>query len=951
VITGPTGAGKTSLLDAMALALYGQVPRMGRHGLGQLVSHGMPEARVLLEFSVAGDEYRASRRLPSNGSQQGRLERFEAGHWVDAVERGGIKPVNEKIVELVKLDFESFCKAILLPQGEFARFLKGDPGERRKTLVALLGLSAYDRMGALARQRANELRIKGEQTRTILADQFADATPEALVAARKTVQTATVAAGQAADTLADARALERRRAESSLHEQTATRLSQRFDALTGELRGEREVCASVASAYEQAEERREKAVDAAAAAATDCGSAEKRRDEVRAKHGGRDELVRLTYAIEQRATMNQRVADTQALVAAATASAATLATDVERDTAAEKQASTELDTARLAESQARADSELYAAEHDRLRRRLDDANSAADEHDSATTQLSDHNREAGEAQAAVSTASDAEAQANQRLLALQREHVVAHLVADLAPGDPCPVCDRPLPEHPTSDSDAQQRLADASALVESTRQAAKIAQQNAANTQAAVRATDARVALAAKALASALGEAADASALNVLVSKADDNAALGASALAAATADHQTALARTQAAAVALTKARSELDGAAREHKLHQDNLAQAVDDRAGALALLRARFGQDVPADAAEQIQAALGELAAAETRADAAGRADAAARAALTDASHEQQTALAAVTAIDLRVGQLRTRVEAAIEHLAAPPGAPELTALPPPSAAREAHVIELADWCNTAAGAFGDAARSFNSSTVTTSRELVALAVMRHLAADNAATALASLQSAERDAIDARARAEQTAASLAERVKQRQQLEAKITADAAQIAVLQILATELRADHFIDFVVQETLDVLAVHASEELLRISDGRYSLISSTGDFSVVDHVNADEKRSVKTLSGGETFMASLSLALALSKHVSELAGEGLGARLEAVFIDEGFGALDPETLDEVIDALERLRQDDLLIGIISHVPALAERIGVGPQVRKDGNRSVVVTTP
>ena len=107
-------------------------------------------------------------------------------------------------------------------------------------------------------------------------------------------------------------------------------------------------------------------------------------------------------------------------------------------------------------------------------------------------------------------------------------------------------------------------------------------------------------------------------------------------------------------------------------------------------------------------------------------------------------------------------------------------------------------------------------------------------------------------------------------------------------------------------------------------------------------------MNADEQRSVKTLSGGETFMASLSLALALSKHVSDLAGEGLGAHLEAVFIDEGFGSLDPETLEEVIDALERLREDDLLIGVISHVPALAERIRVGLQVRKDGNRSVVL---
>src|SRR4051794_9760443 len=119
VITGPTGAGKTSLLDAIALSLYGQVPRMGRHGLGQLVSHGKPEARVLLEFEVDGEVYRASRRLPRQGAQHGRLERWDGSRWADAVERGGVRAVNDAILGLVKLDFESFCKAILLPQGEF----------------------------------------------------------------------------------------------------------------------------------------------------------------------------------------------------------------------------------------------------------------------------------------------------------------------------------------------------------------------------------------------------------------------------------------------------------------------------------------------------------------------------------------------------------------------------------------------------------------------------------------------------------------------------------------------------------------------------------------------------------------------------------------------------------------------------------------------------------------
>jgi exonuclease SbcC len=229
-----------------------------------------------------------------------------------------------------------------------------------------------------------------------------------------------------------------------------------------------------------------------------------------------------------------------------------------------------------------------------------------------------------------------------------------------------------------------------------------------------------------------------------------------------------------------------------------------------------------------------------------------------------------------------------------------------------------------------------------------ELIALATALELPADSVSAALAAVAAAADEARDGRVRAEEAHMRLGEQVAQREQLEAQIAADTARIKVLDVLATELKADHFVEFIVQETLDLLAMHASNELVRISDNRYRLASKDGDFYVIDQVNADEQRSVRTLSGGETFMASLALALALSQHVSELAGEGLGAHLQAVFIDEGFGALDPESLEEVIDALERLRDDELLVGVISHVPALAERIRIGLEVRKDGNHSTVV---
>ncbi len=143
------------------------------------------------------------------------------------------------------------------------------------------------------------------------------------------------------------------------------------------------------------------------------------------------------------------------------------------------------------------------------------------------------------------------------------------------------------------------------------------------------------------------------------------------------------------------------------------------------------------------------------------------------------------------------------------------------------------------------------------------------------------------------------------------------------------------------------EESLARLAVQASDELRRISGGRYSLVAQDGGFEVIDHHNADERRSVATLSGGETFLASLSLALALSTGLRDLAGTA-ACRLDAIFIDEGFGALDPESLDVAVDALERLRERERMIGVITHVPALADRIPAGLDVAKNGSSSRIL---
>lgn len=150
----------------------------------------------------------------------------------------------------------------------------------------------------------------------------------------------------------------------------------------------------------------------------------------------------------------------------------------------------------------------------------------------------------------------------------------------------------------------------------------------------------------------------------------------------------------------------------------------------------------------------------------------------------------------------------------------------------------------------------------------------------------------------------------------------------------------------------------DRIIARANTRFMIMSDGQYELKrrkeadnrqSQSGlDLDVIDHYNGTE-RSVKTLSGGESFKASLSLALGLSDEIQSSAG---GIRIDTMFVDEGFGSLDEESLQQAIKALAELTKGDRLVGIISHVSELKERIDSQIVVTKgkSGGRKAVIKT-
>jgi exonuclease SbcC len=159
--------------------------------------------------------------------------------------------------------------------------------------------------------------------------------------------------------------------------------------------------------------------------------------------------------------------------------------------------------------------------------------------------------------------------------------------------------------------------------------------------------------------------------------------------------------------------------------------------------------------------------------------------------------------------------------------------------------------------------------------------------------------------------------------------------------------MLAKLLRSDEFPRWLVASALDTLVADASISLLELSGGQFELTHDDGEFLVIDHADADSCRPVKTLSGGETFQASLALALALSEQITTLAAAG-AAHLDAIFLDEGFGTLDESTLDIVATTLENLATTrNRMVGVITHVGALADRIPARFTVTRDQRTSTI----
>jgi len=173
-ITGPTGAGKSSLIDAISYALYGRVPRVANE-VGACISQGVERMRVALEFLAGEDKFRVYRETRRKGAPNQRLDRWQDGEWRALADRAA--DVTAHVAQIVGLDYDGFTRSVLLPQGQFAEFLAGAADKRRAVLRSLLRLDFYERMRARAGAIAAELKTRLDERERELAG-LAEATPE-----------------------------------------------------------------------------------------------------------------------------------------------------------------------------------------------------------------------------------------------------------------------------------------------------------------------------------------------------------------------------------------------------------------------------------------------------------------------------------------------------------------------------------------------------------------------------------------------------------------------------------------------------------------------------------------------------------------------------------------------------------------------------------------------------
>ncbi|TDC67588.1 SMC family ATPase [Actinomadura sp. GC306] len=975
LIQGRTGAGKTSILDAVCFALYGQVPGVRNAVKGLRSDHAAPGTgpSVVLETTIRGRRLRITRspawerpKLRGTGTTTEHakviLEELEDGAWVGHSTR--LDEAGDLISGLLGMTAVQFCQVAMLPQGEFAGFLRAGADERRKVLERLFATEVFtqvekwlaDRRAAAGRE-ADERAAAASSIAGRIAETTGASAPggdrPAVPAPRRAEPAAEASAGvgalpgwaaelaaghadvrevtddlrqEAAAALAAARtAFDDARALADRQRRHADALARR-DAL-GARAEEKSRMASRLYAAERAG-RVIALVDAVKARNAEAQRARRWADEMRAGVGAllppnasEDVLTKAERARRDEVATLESMRGQEARLRRIAAERAELARELAR---------LEPEEARIAAALA----ELPAVVAAR-RAELDEANIAAAGRPGAEAAVQDATRRLGaahrrdqvvqrlaEAEAAHRTAVDTAQAARQRVLDLRQarlDGMASVLAGELRDGEPCRVCgstEHPAPSASSAEIPGEDEVEQAQAEAD----AAQEDREQASNAVEALRSDrDHQLEIAgetdADAIAAELEEA-------ELALRAANARAAEAERLEEALHKAGQELEQAREEREAVSNGRTGNRARDAELAAEQARLSTELDEARGEDATLEARIGRlgreaDALAETIEALRAsgrAAEELAAARASAKAAAEAE----------GFRTPDEVVEAGMSDEDQGALRDRIrrlddeEAAVRDLLKDPALVQAAAEPAPDLPALEAALAAADAAHTGAVSAADRAR-YRCDRLADLRGRLGEAVgawrpaaERHEVAERLAGLTSGKHPANRHDMSLSA---------------------------------YVLAARLR----------QVVDA----ANERLSRMSGGRYALVHTTekaaGDrtrgagglgLRIADAWTGLERDPV-TLSGGESFITSLSLALGLADVVTAEAG---GTEIGTLFVDEGFGTLDEETLDEVMDVLDGLRDGGRAVGVVSHVAELRARIPAQLRVTKERAGSTAAIT-
>ncbi|KYC40815.1 hypothetical protein WA1_24645 [Scytonema hofmannii PCC 7110] len=976
-ITGPTGAGKTSLLDAITFALYGHVARFGKDATAkELVSLGSQNLKVSFRFSVRGVEYRVTRTWrdrPKTPESKVLLEWLQNDTW----EKLETKNVTKRVEQVLAMDYETFTRVILLPQGKFDEFIKGSKVKRREILRDLAGFQIFERMRQQTQGQADGLKKeyqilerqleelelpsaelfaeKQQQCKTV--EQQIPGFNQAVFKAQKAldeeetlfkqIERLNDLRSQLAQLIAKSGKIE----EYKLHLQQSQAADQIKDtyALVKAARDRfKKAQADVVStqknlsqAIQELEQKKtklnevtkyQKQVEPQFKAREEALTSARNYEEQRQQH--QTELTRSRQTLSQRqnnlALAKQDLSDAEKKLQAASHQVE----EAEKELTQYSLGGTRLE--QLQEVSQRLGSyKLLQEQTDNFRQKLE----------KATLERQKSEKKYQEILAKLEKAKLVFQQKQKLLqeaeavnhLALQSNHAAA-LRQALHDGDNCPVCNGTyvtaqllsLPnieqvnttELLSQKDEAEQQytatekaVAKAETNLENSKQKEAEAQQELANSESQLTQLKQEISSVLEtdgweinALNQEFKELQESDRLyHQTLAKQKDAAARvreTQQALEATRKTHTTALTECNQAQQEVQRWEQQLQEV--ETKLHEITGGKSYAELQTELEKDKQKLEKQLK-QITEAYQTAEKKVIRCEAE-DKKARDDA-------DAARLQEQQLESTWQVAL-VSEGFTEDS----FLTARADSKQQSFWKGEISDYDTGKVEIETRVEEAKSQVGD--RTTNSGTIQSLRDAKIAADERLKQAQNQlAQFMAWIQDAQ------------------SKQKQAEKRQEELSLVRTQVDTYTNLARSLKTDEFQAFALEHLERDLVTRATHVLQELTDSRYALRIQDGDYSVEDNWNGGELRRVQTLSGGETFAASLSMALALSEKLS------MGAELGSLFLDEGFGTLDADTLETVYQILQSLRQQDRLIGVITHVKALGERL---PQVkvykRPEGSR-------